>query len=237
MNTLLHLPYEIVQYILIFVENKIYISMTCKAVREIIHNIFSCKQLINYNDPYYVSKYYNADNILTLKTHIHKITNHKILNYICECLKGSTIHCEEHQSCSIELLQHYNRTNNNLNPENVYALISYTSSFTHEKLYFVKTIFNHAIKIKSYNFALLLLLYNGNMISLYLNFIYNNQNNDEYIDGILESIDFFASKYIISFLEVYRNAIPCTSVNYTSKVIEYLKTKIDPYIMGRIQLF
>jgi hypothetical protein len=82
MQLLLSLPDEIVTHILSFLPDKIYASMTCKLFEKLLMQMFNNKMINDYNDPYYLNKYYTNQNILIINRFLHLITNHNSLNCI-----------------------------------------------------------------------------------------------------------------------------------------------------------
>jgi hypothetical protein len=91
MNSLLLLPYDMQSYIVTFIENKIHLSMICKQFLELLQKMFDNKQLINYNDPYYVRKYYSSYNILEITPHVPYVKDYKILNYVYKLSTNSSL--------------------------------------------------------------------------------------------------------------------------------------------------
>lgn len=78
----MYLPTEIWTNIIGFIEDKIYISMTCKFLQNLCMKVYEDSENIYYSDPYDVNAYYNKKRIMLNKKDLKDIENYNSLNCI-----------------------------------------------------------------------------------------------------------------------------------------------------------
>lgn len=74
------LPYEMIDHIVFFVEDKIDVSMVCKMFNKITSDMYKHGRLNNYNDSYYLKHIYTHSSCI--KKIIHHIHNYNCLKFL-----------------------------------------------------------------------------------------------------------------------------------------------------------
>lgn len=237
-----HLPNETITHILQFIPDKVYASMVSKRWRQLLdgtvkdvqfhryridveiydgydyyeHIIYIHK---TYNDPFTLTKYVDAKNILKFKNNIQHVTNHNCLNYVWYVLKY-VINLKHiiNIRFAVNLLAQNCRVNNVSKPKYIFEMWDIILSVS-AKYIMLDTILKH----KSYDMLFLLAHQFNDLGPKWLE--YHNKRNT-LPDELIKEIDIFVDKNIMTYLHLY-NLIYDSSVYFELDILPYLRTKID----------
>jgi hypothetical protein len=230
-------PQEITTQITLLVENKINISMTSKLFRNFLQQMYDDKKLINYNDPYFVSKYYSVNSILNITKYIPTITNHKILNYVYDKAQKIALRHDCNDIYTYLLRQNciYNNT---------YCVERLSYQVPNEmciQLFNSEPVFDNglrsylvafALKHKSYDVALVLGSYEYTWVN-YIRDRYETTTTVQKIGELIGEIEFIRTSGKYSFSELHMRLLEGTDDN---KCITKVSAYFDKLIKNSPEL-
>lgn len=188
------LPYDLLNCIFKFVDNKMPLSRTCILLNQQLRKLFNDGQLVNYNDPYFLSKCYNEDNILEIIKYVDQIHDSKNLNYVCVMFdKDYTLTCDSHCLLAEKLLKQYCII---LDPmrDGLHILMNHFKNWSSIDEHYLTVIFiitfafKSAIKHKSYMVAFTLMEYFDFLSNNWLDSASKRMNDKDEWDNILNEI-------------------------------------------------
>jgi hypothetical protein len=84
------MPAEIISYILEFVPYKMDAHLTCTSWAKHLQQLYNENKITNYNDMYYLTQYYNNDNLYSLREYYSKITYNNYMILKVHILRGKS---------------------------------------------------------------------------------------------------------------------------------------------------
>lgn len=215
---LLTLPHEIITHIFHYIPDIIPISMTCKLFQNLLDKI--CNQLKNINDPYFLSK--NFDKAYLMK--VHFITNHNCLNFITYKLFITKQYPIMSSYYVAYLLEQHCKINNVSRPEYINKMCMYFIDEGFNICEYLQPIMRQQMYQTSPDIILLIFRY---LKSSYLLSIYWRLKIKTRIDYIFEEIDFFVSKNVLTYKELYKQIEDCggrTTIH--NNLVRYVTEKL-----------
>lgn len=244
-----HIPDEIVVNILMFVKDRIYVSMVSHRMMSLLNLMHRQCMISDDNDPYYLKKEYGVLNIIGIQNKILKIKNHNCLNYIYRCVyptirnvvsdNGDKIKSVDkwklfgdNRKIPYMLFIQYLDTNNLKNEKNVCILIKYCLRHTDAfgTIFKYHLVVSKLIKYKKIN-ILKYLGYKVNIVSEWIKY-YRDYNKPKPLNAkrVAKEFVYFIENNITTLNYVYRHMIN-VDIPIKNDIIQYLNTKIDPRML------
>jgi hypothetical protein len=228
------LPYDIINCIFKFVTNKISLNRTCIFFNQQLKKLFDDGQLINYNDPYFLSKYYNEENILEITKHINQITDPKNLNYVCVMFnKDYTLDYDTHCQLGDKLLQQYCIIHDP-NLDRLCILLNHFKKWLGYCKYYIPVMqiiifaFNKSIKHKSYRVAFLIMKYFDYLDNIWLKSASKRMSDKDEWDNILNEIK-YVPRDIVQFDSILHVLTGGIKLDLDCDLARYLNSYLDCY--------
>lgn len=228
------LPYDILNCIFKFVTNKIPLNRTCILFNQQLKKLYDNKQLVNHNDPYFLSRYYNAENILEITKHANKITDSKNLNYVCMLIdKDYTVGFKTHIQLVEKLVKQY-CVIDNPNIEGFCVLMGYLKDWGKMGedciiIHFIILItFKTAIIKKSYKVAFKMMYYFEFLGKIWLNNACQRMSNKDEWNNILNEIK-YVPREIVPFNSILWSLIGGKHWNSDCELARYLNSYLDSF--------
>ena len=221
------LPYDILNYIFKFVINKIPLNRTCILFNQLLKKLYDNRQLVNHDDPYFLSRYYNVENILEITKHVDKITDSKNLNYVCMMIdKDYTVEFKTHGLLVEKLVKRYCAIDNP-NIEGFCVLMGYLKDWEDMDDFVIRMIvmisFKTAIIKKSYTVAFRMMYYFEFLGNIWLNNARQRMSYKDEWDNILNEIK-YVPKEIVQFDTILLTLICGKHWDSDCKLAQYLNS-------------
>jgi hypothetical protein len=150
--------------------------------------MFDTKQLSDINDPYFLMKYYNTNNLKQICEHIHKITNHNCLNFIAYTWQKPMVILFN----PMKLLKQNCIVNNVSRPRYICALVEQLNNYNQwPHLDILNELFNN----KYYN-MIKILLGNDAFYSIWITSFFVRYSDEKFDDAIKELNFIITSKSV-----------------------------------------
>jgi hypothetical protein len=155
--------------------------------------MYNEKQLSDFNDPYYLTKYYDAKNVITIYCNIDNITNHNCLNYLSYKYKTTGI------GGTLSILQQNCITNNTSRPDYIRMLTKVGESYdSYYRLDIISALFNN-----KYYDMLTIILENTYYLCLWGQSFFDRYFDKADISNATKEIDFIINNNIMDAQRVY----------------------------------
>lgn len=234
------LPYDILNCIFKFVNNKIPLNRTCISFNQQLKKLYDNRQLVNHNDPYFLSRYYNVENILEITKHVNKITDSKILNYVCMMInKDYTVEFKTHGLLVENLVKRY-CVIDNPNIEGFCVLMRYLKDWADMDDLVIWMIvlrtFKTAIIKKSYLVAFRMMNYFEFLGKSWLDNARQRMSYKDEWDNILNEIK-YVPREIVHFESILWTLIGGKHWNSDCELARYLNSYLDSFGFRKFQLY
>jgi hypothetical protein len=235
------LPFEIISHVLSNNDN-INLSMTCKYLNTILEQMFEQSQLFNYNDSYYLKKYYDKLNILAIEEYIPNITNHNCLNLIYFRLLEYHVVYKEFSTefkpiyrtdILYKLLLQNSITNNISKPKYIYQLCySMPINPHYRSTKNKKNILKNAFKNNS-NEIIIMLLLHIEMRDIWIQSVFTRYKSAIDADELIAEIKLLNTKHVMSLSEIYYQIYYLTPDDFHIKndILDYVGTFLGKNIV------
>lgn len=227
-----YLPYEMLEYIFRFVDDKMGVSMVCKVWKKIIYEMHWTHHEIDYNDSYCLKSHYTKTNIITrykedkfmnpkIYNNIRHITNKNSINYIIHIAKKMPFDFMYKNEWA-ELLLQYLKINKAPNYKTIHNLIARCDVY-------INNIFTYLFIINDPNMINMLLLLHHPLKKIY---IHHLLSNDEEAFNKIKNLE---DQQIISKIELYEYAYTSNTSPIKTQILEYAQQTINPSFIKYLQ--